>query len=143
MSCVVLSINEFIVVGDLVMSKSQAFLRIRRGVFKIVGSIPSGKVTTYRDIGEYMTIMPRHVVYISGQLDPHEQDNTPWHRVVGLSGKLGKERRNARGLSQEALFFSDGVIVFENKVTKFEAVFVSVRDLGSGVKPAQDYTRAI
>ncbi|MEM8963438.1 MAG: MGMT family protein [Acidobacteriota bacterium] len=123
------------------MSRSIAFDGIRADVLAIVGAVPSGKVTTFGDIGGYMTVMPRHVAYILGRLTPDEQDRVAWYRVVGASGKLGKKKVDAMGRSQAELLQAESVVVRNGIVTDFERVFVPVVDLDCGVEPGKNYSK--
>lgn len=122
------------------MSKSEAFTKIKNDVIKIVGCIPHGKITTFKAIGNYMTVMPRHVAYILSQLSPEEQDEIPWHRVVGDLGKLGKEKTNARGQSQSELLTTEGLLVASSRIANFESVFIQASSLNCTVQPAQNYS---
>ena len=44
--------------------KSQAFIRIRAEVIRLVGLIPTGKFTTYGSIAIHMNVMARHVAFV-------------------------------------------------------------------------------
>lgn len=122
------------------MGKSKAFARIRDDILQIVSAIPPGNVTTFKEIGSYMTVMPRHVAYILSQLTPEEQEEIAWHRVVGESGKLGKTKYNARGQSQAELLQQETVAVHNGMVADFKNVFVPVAALKSGVAQGKNYS---
>jgi methylated-DNA-protein-cysteine methyltransferase related protein len=61
---------------------SPHFARIKREVLEIVAAIPPGRVATYKDIGDSLDVMPRHVAYILATLDPVDRAHIPWQRVI-------------------------------------------------------------
>ena len=87
-----------------------------------------------------MTVMPRHIAYLPAKLSPEEQDELPWHRVVGNAGKLGKVKYNARGQSQAELLMLDGVVVSDQAISDFDHCFVPVEALAAGVDPGKHYS---
>ena len=123
------------------MTQSKAFQGIRSDVIKIANAIPPGKVTTFGAIGEYMTVMPRHVAYVLSQLQPHEQDEVAWYRVVGASGSLGKNKADARGQRQSDWLGQEGVGTGDGKVLDFPDHFVAVETLSCGVEPGKNYSK--
>ena len=117
------------------MSKSAAFIRIKNDILKIVTSIPTGKVCSYRSIGNYLDVMPRHVAYILAMLDDSEKTSCPWQRVVGEKGVFGTSKRTGIALSQAILLESEGHEVRANtSICDFEESFVEASDLASGVQ---------
>lgn len=62
-----------------------AIRELREKVYKVVKSIPSGKVTTYGAIGKKLGISPRIVGYA---LHMNNSDKIPCHRVVNRIGRL-------------------------------------------------------
>ena len=92
------------------MPKSAAFIRIRQEVLEVVHHVPSGRISTYADIGSALEVMPRHVAYILSQLSATEREAVPWHRVVSSGGLI--PARTDREL-QAALLRSEGVVVTE------------------------------
>ena len=86
-----------------------------------------------------MTVVPRHVAYILSRLEPQEQDQVPWYRVVGESGKLGKNKLNFWGQSQAELLEAESVLVGKGVVMEFERFFISVAALNCGVEPGKNY----
>ena len=119
------------------MVGSKAFQGIKRDVLKIVAAIPKGNVVTHAAIGEFMTVMPRHVAYILSRLEDEELERVPWHRVVGKGGKLGKERRAPSGETQRELLEAEGVL--DGATVALEAYEIAIKKLRSGVKPGQRY----
>jgi methylated-DNA-protein-cysteine methyltransferase related protein len=117
------------------MPKSPFFIRIKADVLKIVAAIPEGSVCSYASIGEHLDVMPRHVAYILSMLEPYEQIEFPWHRVVGGNGKLGKSKRSAVGQSQAALLLAEGILVENDSIaSSLLEHFVPAAKLKSGVR---------
>jgi alkylated DNA nucleotide flippase Atl1 len=61
---------------------SPHFARIKKDVLTIVAAIPAGRLVSYKDIGEWLDVMPRHVAYILALLDPVDRAHLPWQRAV-------------------------------------------------------------
>jgi methylated-DNA-protein-cysteine methyltransferase related protein len=83
----------------------------RERVFRIVRSIPSGRVMTYGQIAEILGegYTPRTVGFVM-----HSSDNrTPWHRVLNAQGACSTGRiviphdKQQRMLETEGVNFSD------------------------------------
>lgn len=123
------------------MSKEKPFPLIKQDILRIAEAIPVGEVTTFKAIGDYMSIMSRHVAYILATLSPEEQDRVPWHRVVGKNGALGKEKISHNGDSQADLLAQEGVILKNKRVADFGERFTSVETLGTDVVPHQTYKK--
>ena len=121
------------------MAKSQAFAGIKRDVLQITAMIPPGRITTFKSVGDYMTVMPRHVAYILTMLSDDEKLTIPWHRVVGTQGKLGKPKADPLGRTQEELLQAEGIVVAQGVVSDFAEIFINTTDLDSGVQPQQTY----
>jgi methylated-DNA-protein-cysteine methyltransferase related protein len=98
------------------MPKSPFFQRIKTDVLKIVSAIPSGKIATYRSIGEHLDVVPRHIAYILSMLEKSEKQAYPWYRVVGENGKLGARKTGENGESQAELLGYEGVEVLDGTV---------------------------
>lgn len=121
------------------MARSKAFIGIKRDVLLIVAALPPGTVTTFASIGEYLSVVPRHVAYILATLTSEEQRSVPWQRVVGEGGKLGKAKADKLGRSQEELLLGEGVGVAAGKVLGFSSRFVPASALEHGVEPHKHY----
>lgn len=118
------------------MPKSAAFIRIKAAVLQITSSIPAGKVTTFKAVGDYLDVMPRHVAYILAQLTPEEQASIPWYRVIPDSGKLDKIKYNSQGVSQQELLTGEGVgIDMDRRIQTLEAICFEVKKATTGVDP--------
>jgi methylated-DNA-protein-cysteine methyltransferase related protein len=117
------------------MAKSAAFSRIKSQVLTIVQSIPSGRVSTYRSIGEHLAVMPRHVAYILTMLTEAERAVIPWYRVVAESGaistpKQSRSTEQCEELAAEGIQFSGA-----RSIANFTVVFIDASDLDSGIPP--------
>jgi alkylated DNA nucleotide flippase Atl1 len=116
------------------MPKSPHFARIREHVLLLTAAVPKGKICTYRSMGEYLDVMPRHVAYILSTLKDSEKLVYPWHRVVGGDGSLGTRKQNPDGTSQAELLRSEGVLISENRVAiDLDRWFVAAESLPSGL----------
>ena len=117
------------------MAKSSPyFLRIRRDVVKIISSVPSGKVITFSDIGNYLDVVPRHVAYILAAIarDQTAQE-IPWHRATSQTGRLTRQPLHER---QAVLLKAEGLRFGSNGgVIDFAEVIVQVVDLKHGLSP--------
>jgi methylated-DNA-protein-cysteine methyltransferase related protein len=116
------------------MSKSPAFIRIKADVLKIVSAIPPSRVTTFRSIGEYLDVMPRHVAYILTMLSPEEKNQVSWFRVVSDNANLGVPKADANGKFQAELLREEGILIHEHAIASdFARVFIPAEELSSGV----------
>lgn len=115
------------------MAKSAAFARIKSQVLAMVASIPEGRVSTYRSLGEHIDVMPRHVAYILTTLEEAEKAVLPWYRVVAEAGVLsapssGRAQTQRERLRQEGVEFAS-----DRKLAQFAKVFIAAADLDSGI----------
>ncbi|HEY9735684.1 MAG TPA: MGMT family protein [Trichocoleus sp.] len=115
------------------MGKCVAFARIKDQVLTMTASIPEGRVSTYRSLGEHIDVMPRHVAYILTTLEEAEKAVVPWYRVVAEAGVLsapssGRVQTQRELLKQEGVEFAD-----DRKLANFAKVFVAAADLDSGI----------
>ena len=83
-------------------------------VYKIVSSIPKGKVTTYGAISKVVGIDPRVVGYaLHANKDPK---NIPCHRVINSKGQIssgyafGGLDAQANLLKKEGIIFINGAV---------------------------------
>jgi methylated-DNA-protein-cysteine methyltransferase-like protein len=117
------------------MAKSPFYARIRTDVLALTRAVPKGRVTSFASIGAHLEVMPRHVAYILATLEGEEEARTPWYRVVGEGGALGKRKENAFGISQAELLAEEGVVVAGGKILAFADRFIETGTLKSGVPP--------
>lgn len=121
------------------MPKSKAFAGIKRDVLAIVATIPTGRVTTFKAIGAFMDVVPRHVAYILATLTDEERTAVPWQRAVGEKGKLGKAKFDGAGRSQQELLEMEGIAIAKGKVEDFDKLFVDAAELEHAVTPKKRY----
>ena len=96
-------------------------------VQKIVGTIPSGRVTTYGEIGRVLRIHPRQVGRLLHQnTDPAKY---PCHRVVKSDGRVasgyafgGKEAQIAKLKAEGVRFEEDGIADFPSSFFRIKAI---------------------
>jgi methylated-DNA-protein-cysteine methyltransferase related protein len=108
------------------MAKSKAFARIKKEILAITEAIPSGKISTYKAIGDSLQVMPRHVAYILATLDEEESEKIPWHRVTADNGKI-----TAPKLAEEQMLRlnSENISCENGTISNFADFFVSPNDL--------------
>jgi len=117
------------------MAKSAAFARIKSQVLTLTYSIPKGRVSTYRSLGEHLDVMPRHVAYILTTLKEEEKADLPWYRVVSERGTLSAPNP-AKAKVQMELLACEGVEISPKKtISNFDSIFVAALDLASGIPP--------
>jgi methylated-DNA-protein-cysteine methyltransferase related protein len=117
------------------MAKSAAFSRIKSQVLAIVQSIPSGRVSTYRSIGEHLAVMPRHVAYILTMLTEAELGEVPWYRVVAEAGSISTPKQSRSTEQGEALGAEGIQFSGAKSIANFTTVFIAASDLDSGIPP--------
>lgn len=117
------------------MAKSAAFARIKSQVLTLTHSIPAGRVSTYRSLGEHLDVMPRHVAYILTTLKEEEKANLPWYRVVSEKGTISAPNP-AKAKAQIELLAAEGIEISPQKtILNFAAIFVAAPALASSIPP--------
>lgn len=122
------------------MPKSKAFALIKEDILSILALIPEGRIASFKDIGEYLSVMPRHVAYILSTLEDEKKSVLPWYRAVGDKGKLGKPKFHPDGRSQQELLEAEDLECSKTAVKNFENAFISVTELNSGIEPGKYYS---
>lgn len=89
--------------------KSQAFIRIRAEVIRLVGLIPSGKFTTYGSIAIHMNVMARHVAFVMSRLTEEESKTLPWHRVVSADARISPNMDAKLAATQKRRLKAEGM----------------------------------
>jgi methylated-DNA-protein-cysteine methyltransferase related protein len=116
------------------MPKSAAFIRIKSAVLEITRQIPAGQVTSFKEIGTHLDVMPRHIAYLLAQLSDEEKATIPWYRVIPDNGVLDRVKYDGQGVSQEELLAAEGVEVGLDKEV-LNPIFFTVNEATTGVKP--------
>lgn len=98
----------------------------RHRVYEIVRQIPSGKVSTYRDVAH--ALGSRAYRAVGQALRQNRDPRVPCHRVVAADGNLGGFNRGVK--EKERLLKKEGISVSSGKVQGFEKV---------AIKPRADY----
>jgi methylated-DNA-protein-cysteine methyltransferase related protein len=120
------------------MPRSAAYLRIKTAVFAVVTAIPTGRVTSFRAIGDHLDVVPRHVAYILAMLSADEKEDIPWYRVVSDNGKVDQTRTNALGITQRELLEAEGVtFTTQGQICHYTRLFFSVDEASTGVSPVE------
>ncbi|PJJ10471.1 methylated-DNA-protein-cysteine methyltransferase-like protein [Flavobacterium sp. 1] len=92
-------------------------------VYIVVRKIPYGKVTSYGAIAKVLGAARSARMVGWAMNAAHNLEDVPAHRVVNRKGLLtGKHHFDGTNLMQQ-LLESEGVIVVDNQIMNFEAVF--------------------
>lgn len=86
-------------------------MSLHQKIYRIVGQIPHGKVTSYGNIANVVGCTARHVGYAMAAI-PHELE-LPWHRVVNARGEISLRKNGQGDLEQRRLLLDEGVL-FDN-----------------------------
>ena len=93
--------------------KSQAFLRIRAEVIRLVELIPPGQFTTYGCIAVHMNIAARHVAFVLSSLTAEESQTVPWHRVVATDARISPRMPAELRIQQQILLANEDLMLDE------------------------------
>jgi methylated-DNA-[protein]-cysteine S-methyltransferase len=91
-------------------------------VYKLLRTVPKGKVTTYRELAKAMNTNAFQAIGQVMRANPNAP-NTPCHRVVSANGTLGGfmgAKSGPKVLKKIRLLKKEGVIVHGNRVVDFE-----------------------
>lgn len=92
-------------------------------VYIVVRQIPYGKVTSYGAIAKVLGVARSARMVGWAMNAAHNLEDVPAHRVVNRKGLLtGKHHFDGTNLMQQ-LLESEGVVVENNQIMNFEAVF--------------------
>lgn len=92
-------------------------------IYDLVRKIPSGRVTSYGAIAEFLGRKGSARMVGWAMNNAHNQPNVPAHRVVNRNGLLtGKHHFRPPGLMQQ-LLENEGIVVIDDQVQDFEKVF--------------------
>jgi len=92
-------------------------------VYTVAKLIPHGRVTSYGAIAKYLGVAKSARMVGWAMNASHNIEEIPAHRVVNRNGLLtGKHHFDGTNLMQQ-LLESEGVIIKENKIQNFNAVF--------------------
>ncbi len=91
--------------------QSQAFIRIRAEVIRLVGLIPEGKFTTYGSIAIHMNVMARHVAFVMSRLTEEESKTLPWHRVVSAAARISPNMDAKLAATQKRRLKAEGMTI--------------------------------
>lgn len=86
--------------------------------YKLLSTVPSGQVTTYKDLAKALGTKAYRAVGNAMNKNPYPRDIVPCHRVVNTDGRLG----GYAGRPEEKIkrLQAEGVEVSENKVVDFK-----------------------
>lgn len=97
-------------------------------VFAVTQSIPSGRVTTYGAIADFLTLgSARMVGWALNRLIA--EDKVPAHRVVNRKGELSGRAHFKPPSAMQARLEAEGIKIENDKVVDFESVFWSPTEL--------------
>lgn len=96
-------------------------------VYRLAKEIPCGKVTSYGAIAKYLGAAGSARI-VGYAMNNSGGKNIPAHRVVNRNGLLtGKHHFKGSNLMQQ-LLENEGIVVIDNKIQDFEAVFWDPKD---------------
>ncbi|MFY7913967.1 MAG: TfoX/Sxy family DNA transformation protein [Rubrivivax sp.] len=107
------------------MARSPAFARLQRDLLRLIDAVPPGRLVTQEALGEVLDIPPRHVAYLLATLNAAQQQQHPWHRVVGRAGAW--KHRHAGGAQR---LQAEGFTLQRDAVVDAERHTVDARTLG-------------
>jgi len=81
-------------------------------VYKVVGKIPKGKVTTYGEIAAILNSprAARAVGYALNALNKNESKSIPWQRVINAKGEISFKGDTIRANLQRKLLEQEGIV---------------------------------
>lgn len=91
--------------------------------YKILSTVPSGKVTTYKALAEALGCRAYRAVGNAMNKNPYPRDIVPCHRVVNTDGRLG----GYAGRPEEKIkrLKAEGVEVKDKRVVDFKGKLYS------------------
>ncbi len=91
--------------------------------YKLLSTVPEGKVTTYKALAEALETKAYRAVGNAMNKNPYPRDIVPCHRVVNSNGDLG----GYAGRTSEKIqrLKDEGVEVKDGKIINFEQIFYS------------------
>jgi methylated-DNA-protein-cysteine methyltransferase related protein len=92
-------------------------------VFEVVKLIPSGRVTSYGAIANYLGAKRSSRMVGWAMNQSHKLEGIPAHRVVNRQGLLTGKMHFSTPTEMEELLANEGIIVKENQIENFNSVF--------------------
>ncbi len=93
-------------------------------VYEVVKRVPSGKVTTYGAIAEYLSVKSAaRMVGWAMNASHLSQENIPAHRVVNKYGRLTGKRYFGDTALMQQLLENEGITVINDTIRDFEIHF--------------------
>lgn len=88
-------------------------------VYKLVKKIPKGKVSTYGQIGQLLSLNPRVVGWALNKLAKVKtKQDVPWQRVINSKGKISTNKLQEIPLDlQQRLLEKEGVSFNKENIT--------------------------
>ena len=92
-------------------------------VFEVVRLIPSGRVTSYGAVANYLGAKRSSRMVGWAMNQSHKLEGIPAHRVVNRQGLLTGKMHFSTSTEMEELLANEGVIVTKNQIENFNSVF--------------------
>lgn len=92
-------------------------------VFEVVRLIPSGRVTSYGAVANYLGAKRSSRMVGWAMNQSHKLEGIPAHRVVNRQGLLTGKMHFSTPTEMEELLANEGIIVKENQIENFNSVF--------------------
>lgn len=98
-------------------------------VYDVTRMIPVGKVTNYGAIADFLALGSARMVGWALNHCHQSGDDIPAHRVVNRLGELSGRMHFAHPTLMQERLEAEGIVVENNKVSKFEKKFWHPREL--------------
>ncbi len=96
--------------------------------YALLQEIPSGRVTTYKEIAHALGAKAYRAVGNAMNKNPYPKESHPCHRVVRRDGSVGGY---AEGTSEKIkLLTSEGLVIKEERVVDFRKIVMRADEFG-------------
>ena len=99
--------------------------QIKSGVYRIIKEIPSGRVSTYKEVARSLGIKNYRLIGRALALNPYAPI-VPCHRIVLTDGRLGGYSGPGGASGKIRLLKKEGVPVRKGRIKDFEKYFFSL-----------------
>jgi len=92
-------------------------------VYEVVRLIPSGRVTGYGGISNYLGAKGNARMVGWAMMSAHSLSDVPAHRVVNQQGILSGKDYFDPAVTMQSLLEAEGILIENNKIKNFKKVF--------------------
>jgi len=106
-----------------IKEKYKSFEDFYQAVYDVTQCVPSGRVTTYGAIAEFLSLVSA-ARFVGWALNAvHNQPDVPAHRVVNRNGLLSGKHHFGEPNRMQELLENEGIIINDNRVINFKELF--------------------